>query len=92
VSKKIEKSIKIRKLKKKYLKKPKHKKNQLNQLEYLKKYLVRFGFGFINLKSKNLNLISLVKNKPNQTENRIETNPITNSKKKNSKNNIVFCF
>jgi hypothetical protein len=26
------------------------KKNRLNQLEYFKKYLVRFGFGFISLK------------------------------------------
>jgi len=26
------------------------KKNRLNRLEYFKKYLVRFGFGFISLK------------------------------------------
>ena len=36
------------------------KKNWLNQLEYLKKYSVWFGFGFINLKLKNLNSTKLI--------------------------------
>jgi hypothetical protein len=31
------------------------KKNQLNRLEYFKKYLVQFDFGFISMKPKNLN-------------------------------------
>jgi hypothetical protein len=65
------------------------KKTRLNQLEYLKKYLVWFGFGFISLKLKNRTekIKKSNKKKPNQTE----TKPIRKSENA-PKNNIVFGF
>jgi hypothetical protein len=57
VSKKIEKLIKSRKSEKKS-KKPNREKKPIKPIKILKNRLVRFGFGFISLKSK----------KPNQTK------------------------
>jgi len=45
--KKIKKSVKLKKLKK-----LNHKKNRSKLLEYVKKYFIQFGFGFISLKLK----------------------------------------
>jgi hypothetical protein len=71
------------------------KKNRINQLEYFKKYSVRFGFDFISLKPKNLNRTGLVKKykitelkKINWTETKPIIKPIR--KKKNLKKQYNF--
>jgi hypothetical protein len=71
------------KLEKKKLKKPNHEKNRI---KYFKKYSVWFGFDFISLKLKNQTKPKNKKTEPNRNK------PIKKVKKKQKKNNIVFCF
>jgi len=82
VSKKTKKLIKPRKPEKNNRKNRTAKKNWLNRLEFLKIWLVRFGFGFISLKLEKTNRTQTRK-KQNQAEpKKIEPNQKNRAKQK----------
>jgi hypothetical protein len=71
------------------LKKLNHEKKLIKSIRIFKKYLVWFWFH--KTKTEKSNRTKKIKNKTEKIQTKPKSSPLK-SKKKTSKNNIVFCF